>query len=74
MTRSQQSRQWLNDERMSIRREVDYIVRRAAEYDARVVTLGSLVLFSTLGLLWPPSPAAHPAPGTARGANQKRRL
>ena len=39
--------QRLSPEQINIRREVDYIVRRAAERDARIVTLGSLVFFST---------------------------
>jgi hypothetical protein len=34
-------------EQINIKREVEYIVRCAAEYDARVVTLGPLVFFST---------------------------
>lgn len=33
----------------SIRREMEYIVSRALEADARVVALGPLVLFSTAG-------------------------
>ena len=44
MTTSQQR---LSREQINIRREVDYIVRRAAERDVRIVTLGSLVFFST---------------------------
>jgi hypothetical protein len=41
-------------------REVDYIVARAAESDARVVTLGQLVLFSTQsGDAWLLDPEDH---------------
>jgi hypothetical protein len=41
-------------------REVDYIVARAAESDARVVTLGQLVLFSTQsGDTWLLDPEDH---------------
>jgi hypothetical protein len=40
-------RQQLTREQINIRSEVEYIVRRAAERDARVVTLGTLVFFST---------------------------
>jgi hypothetical protein len=39
--------QRLSGEQINIRREVDYIVGRAAERDARIVTLGPLVFFST---------------------------
>ena len=41
-------------------REVDYIVARAAESDARVVTLGQLVFFSTqTGDAWLLDPEDH---------------
>src|SRR5438874_13390599 len=41
-------------------REVDYIVARAAESDARVVTLGQLVFFSTdTGDAWMLDPEDH---------------
>ena len=41
-------------------REVDYIVGRAAESDARVVTLGQLVFFSTqTGDAWLLDPEDH---------------
>ena len=39
--------QRLSREQINIRREVDYIVGRAAERDARIVRLGPLVFFST---------------------------
>ena len=40
-------RQQLSHEQINIKGEVEYIVRRAAEHDARVVTLNLLVFFST---------------------------
>ncbi|HKZ85193.1 MAG TPA: SEC-C domain-containing protein [Anaerolineae bacterium] len=40
-------KQQLSREQINIKREVEYIVRRAAERDARVVMLGPLVFFST---------------------------
>ena len=40
-------RQRLSRKQINIRREVDYIVGRAAKRDARIVRLGSLVFFST---------------------------
>ena len=43
----QQTARLLSGKEVSIRREVDYIVRRAAERDGRVVSLGPVVLFST---------------------------
>ena len=40
--------------------EVRYIQRRAAEHDARIVTIGQLVLFSTeTGDAWLLDPADH---------------
>ena len=53
-------------------REVDYIVARAAESDARVVTLGRLVFFSTqTGDAWLLDPEDHLA---LRLANDGGRL
>jgi hypothetical protein len=47
--------------------EVQYIQRRAAEYDSRIVTIGPLVLFSTeTGDAWVLDPAAHLAMPVAR--------
>ena len=47
-------------------REVDYVVARAAESDARVVTLGQLVFFSTdTGDVWLLDPEDHLAPRLA---------
>jgi hypothetical protein len=40
-------RQQLSHEQINIKGEVEYIVRRAAEHDARVVTLNPLIFFST---------------------------
>jgi hypothetical protein len=40
-------KQLLTREQINIRGEVDYIIGRAAERDARIVVLGSLVFFST---------------------------
>jgi hypothetical protein len=44
---SQSHRQVVNREQISITREVNYIIKRAQESDARIIQLGSLVLFST---------------------------
>lgn len=40
-------RQFLSPEQINITREVDYIIQRAQEHDARMVGLASLILFST---------------------------
>ncbi len=37
----------LNREQISIAGETDYIINRAQEYDSHVVSLGSLIFFST---------------------------
>ena len=44
---SQTHRQVVSGEQISVTREVNNIIRRAQEGDARVIRLGSLVLFST---------------------------
>jgi hypothetical protein len=44
---SQPHRQVVSGEQISITREVNYIIKRAQQSDARVIRLGSLVLFST---------------------------
>jgi hypothetical protein len=44
---SQSHRQVVSREQISITREVNYIIKRAQESDARIIRLGSLVLFST---------------------------
>jgi hypothetical protein len=47
--------------------EIDYIQRRAAEHDGRLVTVGPLVLFSTeTGDAWLLDPADHLASRIAR--------
>ena len=52
-------------------REVDYIVARAAELDARVVTLGHLVFFSTqTGDAWLLDPEDHLALCLARNGSR----
>jgi hypothetical protein len=58
--------------------EVRYILRRAAEHDGRVVTIGQLVLFSTetamRGCWTPPdnSPHGWPAMGTPNHSTSKK--
>ena len=50
--------------------EVEYIQRRAAEYDSRIVTIGPLLLFSTqTGDAWVLDPADHLAMPVAREGN-----
>lgn len=44
---SHSHRQVVSGEQISIMREVNYVIKRAQERDARVIRLGSLVLFST---------------------------
>lgn len=47
--------------------EIDYIQRRAAEHDGRLVTIGPLILFSTeSGDAWLLDPADHLAARLAR--------
>jgi hypothetical protein len=56
--RQKRTAQRLEREQVSIQSEVKYIVRRAAERDAWVVTLGPLVFFSTeTGDAWMLDPA-----------------
>ena len=45
--RPQSQLQVLNQEQVSITGEADYIVNQAQNYDARLVTLGPLIFFST---------------------------
>ena len=53
--------------RWRLAEEVQYIQRRAAEYDSRIVTIGPLVLFSTqTGDAWVLDPADHLAMPVAR--------
>ena len=59
--------QLLSREQINIKGEVEYIVRCAAEHDARVVTLGLLVFFSTeTGDAWLLNPGDHLALCLAR--------
>jgi hypothetical protein len=41
------SQQVLSREQISISREADYLIHRAQNHEARLVTLGALILFST---------------------------
>jgi len=51
----------------SLAAEIDYIQRRAAEHDGRLVTVGPLILFSTdTGDAWLLDPADHLAACLAR--------
>jgi hypothetical protein len=43
----QESARLLSGPEINIRREVDYIIERAAEHDARCVSLGAFTFFST---------------------------
>jgi hypothetical protein len=53
-----QKRKALRPEEVNIGREIEYIVRRAQEREARLVSLGDLVLFSTqTGDAWILDPA-----------------
>ena len=47
MSRRGRKKRQLRREEINLRGEADYIARRAAERDARTVTLGPLVFFST---------------------------
>ena len=63
-------KQQLSREQTNIKGEVEYIVRCAAEHDARVVTLGPLVFFSTeTGDAWLLDPSDHLALCLARDGN-----
>jgi hypothetical protein len=46
--KSQTQKQVLRKEQVSVSKEVEYIIRRAQEMDARVVRLGTLILFSAV--------------------------
>ena len=66
------TRKQLSREQINIKREVEYIVRRAAERDARVVTLGPLVFFSTeTGDAWLLDPSDHLALCLARDGDPR---
>jgi hypothetical protein len=65
-------KQQLSREQINIKREVEYIVRCAAERDARVVTLGPLVFFSTqTGDAWLLDPSDHLALCLARDGDPR---
>jgi len=65
-------KQQLSREQINIKREVEYIVRRAAERDARVVTLGPLVFFSTeTGDAWLLDPSDYLALCLARDGDPR---
>ena len=58
---------WVDGATWRLADEVQYIQRRAAVYDSRIVTIGPLVLFSTeTGDAWVLDPAAHLAMPVAR--------
>jgi hypothetical protein len=58
---------WVDGARWRLADEVQYIQRRAADYDSRIVTIGPLVLFSTeTGDAWVLDPADHLATPVAR--------
>ncbi|HEX2482315.1 MAG TPA: hypothetical protein VHQ69_10570 [Methylomirabilota bacterium] len=60
-------RRWLTGQSFRLADEVRRIQRRAAEHDGRVVTIGSLVLFSTdTGDAWVLDPAEQLATRLAR--------
>jgi hypothetical protein len=40
-------KQWIEGKQFRLAQEINYIQRRAAEYDVRFVTVGPLVFFST---------------------------
>ena len=67
MRRRRQRKRQLRREEVTPRGEADYIIRRAAEHDARIVTLGPLVFFSTeTGDAWMLEPEGHLALCLAR--------
>ena len=66
------NKQRLSREQINIKREVDYIVRRAAEREARVVMLGPLLFFSTeTGDAWLLDPSDHLALCLARDGDPR---
>ncbi len=61
-------RRSVNGQDFNLADEIDYIQQRAAEHDARLVSVGLLVLFSTeSGDAWLLDPADHLAARLARG-------
>ena len=60
-------KQWVEGKHFRLAQEVKSIQRRAAEYDARFVTVGPLVFFSTeTGDAWMLDPSDHLAARLAR--------
>lgn len=60
-------KQWVEGKTFRLAEEVRYLQRRAARQDARIVTLGQLLLFSTeTGDAWLLDPADHLALPLAR--------
>jgi hypothetical protein len=60
-------KQWIEDKEFRLAQEINYIQRRAAEYDARFVTVGPLMFFSTqTGDAWMLDPSEHLAARLAR--------
>lgn len=58
---------WVEGARWRLADEVQYIQRRAAEYDSRIITVGPVVLFSTeTGDAWVLDPTDHLAMPVAR--------
>ena len=58
---------WIEDKEFRLAQEINYIQRRAAEYDARFVTVGPLMFFSTqTGDAWMLDPSEHLAARLAR--------
>lgn len=58
---------WVDGATWRLADEIQYIQRRAAEYDSRVVTVGQLLLFSTqTGDAWVLDPGDHLALPVAR--------
>jgi len=59
--------QWVDGAKWRLADEIQYIQRRAAEYDSRIVTIGPLLLFSTqTGDAWVLDPVDHLAMPVAR--------
>ena len=60
-------KQWIEGKQFRLAQEINYIQRRAAEYDARFVTVGPLVFFSTqTGDAWMLDPSDQLAARLAR--------
>ena len=60
-------KQWIEGKEFRLAQEINYIQRRAAQYDARFVTVGPLMFFSTqTGDAWMLDPSEHLAARLAR--------